>query len=76
MVAIAEDATAAAEDAIHRAGDPDREAVHPASELGAIFGFHQEVQVVSLHAEVDDLEGGGAGCAELAANRVEDVATS
>ncbi len=56
MVAVCADGAAAAQGPVHRARHADRQPTDAARERGAVVGFHDQMEVVVLHAEVDDAE--------------------
>src|SRR5262249_46072384 len=54
MVAFGPDAPSAAEGAVHRPRDADRNPAKARGQSGRIVRLHQQVHVVALHREFDD----------------------
>jgi len=52
VIAVHPDSTATSERPIDRLRDADRESLYAAPQLAVRFGFHQQMNVVVLHAEV------------------------
>ena len=73
MKAIRPDAPSTAEDAVHRPRDADREPLDPTRKGVYPVGFHDQVHVILLHAEMDDPEGLVGGSSESVADGIEDA---
>ncbi len=74
MVAVGPDGAAAAEDAVHRPGDADREPLDAAHERLPGVGFDEEMDVVALDRELQHAEIRFRPAAERTADRGEDRA--
>jgi hypothetical protein len=59
------------EKAVDRAGNPDRESLDSAREASRIVSFHQQVEMISLNAELQNAEPIVAGRAEGGLNGCE-----
>jgi hypothetical protein len=64
MEAISPDATVSVKRTVDRLGDPDCESLDPAREASRVVSFHQQVQMISLNAELQNTEPIVAGHAE------------
>ena len=58
MVAILPDATTSSECAIDRLRDPDRQTLNPRPESARIVRLDEEVNVIGLHAELQQPKAG------------------
>src|SRR5262249_53960382 len=56
VVAFGEYSAAAAQDAVNRAGEPNREPLEAARENIGVVGLDQQVDVIGLHREMHDAE--------------------
>ena len=73
MVSVTPDWTAAAERAVHRARQADRETPEPPTERRRIVGLDDEVDMVVLHTELKDPKALVGGRGERAADGREDT---
>jgi hypothetical protein len=71
MEAIAPDPPRAPEHTVDRLCDPYREPAHAALELRGVGGFHQQVQMIGLDAELEHAEPGLRRLAEGSPDRDE-----
>ena len=74
MVAVGPDSAPAAEDPVHRLGEPDRETLDAPGESAAVGRLHDEVEVIVLHGELQNTETTSRSQYEAAAERAEESA--
>src|ERR1043166_5502537 len=73
VVPVAEDLPAATEGAIDRSRHPNDETLYPTPEIERAVGFQQQMQMVHLHAEVQDSERRAGRVCECSADGAEDA---
>ena len=76
MIPVSPETASASERPVDRLCDPDREALDTAREPHRLVRFHQQVQMIGLHAELEDPESPGAGGRQSIADRREDLVAS
>lgn len=75
MIAIAPHTAAATEHAVDGTRDADGKALHAAHESGPCIGFDEEVDMIPLHAELENAKAQRRACGERVADYDEHAVT-